>query len=152
MQSSDHQYRPPTTLAEATERLDTLTEERLLIQAQLSNKNHLDENGRRLNDHEYHEWRQRATWALSKKTIECRRLKRWIDEHKQEAARIEAGVERPTNVVELVGALVQIIRASAWADMTPREQAVIDLAQNWIRTRGAPAVLAARTAVDGGAS
>lgn len=142
--SSDAKYTPPTSMADAEDRLAELTDDCALIQAQLSDQNRTGADGRRLTEREFHEWRARATWALAQKNVAKRRLKRWIDARKQEAIRIEAGIANPTNSVELMAALVQIIKGADWGDLTPREQAICDLARHWIRTRGAPAVVAAR--------
>lgn len=121
-----------------------LSDDCVMIQAQLSDRDHRNEDGERLSDKEYHQWRSRATWALAKKRVQMGKLKRWISERKQEAVRIEAGVANPNNVVELFGALLQIVKTSGWDDLTPQEQAIIRLSERWIRVKGAPAVVAAR--------
>ena len=142
------EFQSPSSLDEAHDLHVELTDECLMIQAQLSNKDHRDENGRRFTDHEYHEWRARATWALAKKRQHVRWLKRWIATRKDEANRIEAGVANPTNVVELFGALLRTLRDVAdWDAATPRHEAIIRLSEQWIRTKGAPAVVAAREKV-----
>lgn len=146
--SSGTQYTPPTSMQDAEDRLAELTDACALIQAQLSDQNRTDADGRRLTEQEFHQWRARATWALAQKNVQKRRLKRWIDRVKQEAVRIEAGVENPSNTVELMGALVQILKRGDWSRLGPREQAVCDLAQRWIRMRGAPATVAARDQVE----
>lgn len=145
---SGDQFIPPKTMDDAEERLADISDECVLIQAQLSNQNHNDENGRRLTAHEYHQWRARATWALAKKRIEQRKLKRWIDARKQAAFQIESGVTNPSNVVELMGALVKIVKTNNWSDLTPQEQAVLELATRWIRSKGAPALVTAREHVE----
>ncbi len=132
-------------MAEAESLYAELNDACTLIQAQLSNKNHEDEDGRRLTEIEYHQWRQRATYALAKKRVHMGHVKRWMSERKQEALRIEAGVANPNNVVELFGALLRVIKAGVhWADLTPEEDAVVKLSERWIRMHGAPAVVAAR--------
>jgi hypothetical protein len=128
---------PPASVQVAEDTALALSDGILMIQAQLAEKNHTDENGKRLSDHEYQAWRARAVWALHKKTIERRRLSRWLLAQKRRAYAVEQGVETPKNVVELVGALQAAFRdAIGWEDMTERERALVILAQDWVRTKG----------------
>lgn len=140
----EEQDTTPVTMADAEDLYATLQEDCVMIQAQLSNKDHRHEDGERLTDQEYHQWRAKATWALSKKRVQMGRVKRWITDRKQEAYRIESGVENPSNAVELFGALLGIINANGWEDLSPREQAIVKLSERWIRNHGAPAVVTAR--------
>jgi hypothetical protein len=145
MSSETVQPWPPTSLQTAEAWADELAAEIGMIQAQLANKDHTDEDGRRLNGHEYHQWRGRAVWALQKKTIAKRRLNRWITEQKQAVAAIEDGVEAPKNVVELVGALAAALKDSiGWEDLTPHERALVNTANAWIRTKGVAILARAR--------
>lgn len=136
---------PPVSIEAAKDEILTVTAEIEAIQAQMSQKNHQDERGNRLGDHEYHQWRARALYARQKKLERLRRLKTYVRAVNLEAVRIAAGVPKPVNVVELLGALVAAFRdAVASEDRTDREKALLDLAERWLQTRGAPATLRAK--------
>lgn len=68
----------PTTIAEAQERLDTLSVETAQIQLQVGNDNVADINGNRIPYDDWYDWRRRALYALEAKRADMRRLKRWI--------------------------------------------------------------------------
>lgn len=128
----------PATLEAAEQHYLELSEQIESIQAQLSSANHVDENGVRLSDHEYHQWRSRAVWALNKKLGERRRIKAWLKTANLEASRIAAGVENPKNVVELVGALSRALKdAVGGENLTVQEQLLLKLAEAYIRAKSA---------------
>ena len=138
---------PPRSVEAAEEEMLDLAADTDLIQAQLSDRNKTDEDGERVGGIAYHQWRSKALWALKKKTIRRRRLKAWIKAVNLEAFRIEAGVSKPTNAVELVGALLHALREAAGGEMTAREMALCSVSEAWIRSKGAPAIIAAREKV-----
>ncbi len=141
----------PATMDEAEDLYAELNDACTLIQAQLSQKNHMDEDGNRLPDIEYHQWRSRATWALAQKRIQMRAVKRWIIARNKEATRLEAGVKNPANVVELFATLLRVAKRNIdFEDIDPQDAAVLRLAERWIRDRGAPAVVAAREKMEAG--
>jgi hypothetical protein len=128
----------PASVEEAEERLVVLVEDIMAIQAQLAQ-------GRDgLERREYEIWRGAAVHALSRKTAQVTRTKHWLKLRRIETARIEAGVQRPSNVVELLGEIVRTFKSRV---KTPREQALVTLAQRWIETKGACALVTAREQV-----
>lgn len=135
---------PPESIEAAEEESLDLSTDIDMITAQLADKDRTHEDGSRFTEHEYHQWRYRAVFALKAKTARRRRLKAWIKAANIEAARIEAGVQRPGNVVELLGCLMRVIRQ--YDDLTPREKALLTLAQRWIQTQGAPLIVKAKEA------
>lgn len=136
----------PLSRAAAEQEILDLSENIEMIQAQLAEKNHLDENGRRLNDHEYHQWRSRAVWAMQKKIGQRRRIKAWLKQVCMESVRIEAGVPAPTNPVELICSLMAALKnAIPGPDLTDHERLLIRLAEEYIRAKSA-ALLAKKAA------
>lgn len=72
-------FDPPATVAEAEERLLTCAAQVQDIQAQLADKNRTDpDTGRRLLEHEWHEWRKRAVFALGRRQMETKALRQWL--------------------------------------------------------------------------
>jgi hypothetical protein len=79
-------FTEPTTLAEAESLRAELTGDVQSIQAQLGDKQRIDDEGRRLSSQEYWTWKKRAQHALNQKLEDLRAVKLWMRENRPESA------------------------------------------------------------------
>lgn len=147
--ASEAVWQAPASLEDAEHLQAEIMSEIQMIQAQLSDRDRTDEHGRRVTGIAYFQWRKKATFALAKKLDEYRRLKQWIKERRRQTNAVESISlkQKPRNVVELVAALTKALKDGIeWSEMTADEQAIVTLAEKWIRTKGLDAIRQAEAA------
>lgn len=74
----------PKSLEELQERRARVTEELLTIQAQLSQRNRVDDEGKRLTGQAYHRWRDGALAAAAVKQKQLQTFKAWERQYRQQ--------------------------------------------------------------------
>lgn len=91
------------TIAELKAEKDELIASIQDIESQLALKDKHDEDGRRLSDHEYHEWRGKAVAARRHLLKELREVKAELEKDQQQRTAIEKGrLERIETKLDLL--------------------------------------------------
>jgi hypothetical protein len=128
----------PQSLAEAEERLLDIKENMRLIEAQLADRNRLTENGQRMTEREYHEWRSRAVFAKAAKTSEVARLKAWMVRYRTDAdTRAAAGAEG-LEVMHRLFVMCRVVNGEKvpWDAYDDSEQQTLERAKAMLRAAG----------------
>jgi hypothetical protein len=132
-------WQEPKTIEEARARYDEHVQRLQEVQAQLADRDRLNENGERMSSEEYWQWRSKAHRAFTFLSNEVRRLKMWIKAHHTRLNRHLndhqlAGMDLTTDE-GLVLALTAVIKrlASDGVDLDPEEQEIVDVADRRIR-------------------
>lgn len=86
-------FKTPESIEEARQRRTSLTIDSLSIEAQLGDKSpKMADDGHRMNIMEYHDWRRKASYALTIKRAEMIFLRDWIRDNPEN--KVEGGLFR----------------------------------------------------------
>lgn len=99
------------THEDAERRRQQLTLEIQTIQAQLGDRQRVDESGRRMSSADYWAWKRKAAHALNKKLEDLRAIKAWIRERRDDAT-----------VTHLIAQLASIIDRAVILGFEPSEE------------------------------
>lgn len=99
----------PTSLDEAEKLKAGLTSDVQTIQAQLGDKQRVDDDGRRLSAREYWTWKKRAQHALNQKLEDLRAVKLWIRDNRQDAPHEPLASEAVTHATNLYKILEELV-------------------------------------------
>jgi hypothetical protein len=104
-------WAPPKTINEAEQQRASLIEKVLDIQGQLSSRDMCHPDGLRMTEFEYHRWRHKAVFALTKTQAELSKLKAWIRTKNQEFDRrqVDASGVDSDDPVDLLVALYGLV-------------------------------------------
>jgi hypothetical protein len=105
-----------------------LVKEAMDIQAALGDRNKVGPDGKRLSDHDYHEWRRRAQYALAARQRRMHDLKEHVRKLRQQTTLVESGVS-DTSDRGLLKSAYELLRklAKEGVDFDTQEQAQMDV-------------------------
>lgn len=138
MSTTAEEYKTPTSLHEAESRRAQLTLDVQNIQAQLGDKQRVDENGQRLTSNEYWAWKKKAQRVLNQRLVELRMTKEWIRKTKKRLSIPVIEVSKETHLEESVGHLRQVHAVlvslqNEEVEFTEEERIQIDAAGYFLR-------------------
>lgn len=119
----------PTSLDEAETLRAELTREVQSIQAQLGDKQRVDDDGNRLSPNEYWAWKKRAQHALNQKLEDLRAVKLWVRENRLPSS--PPVYEARGHVTNLHAILTEMEEDGVTLD--PQEKTKMDAAQDFLR-------------------
>lgn len=124
-----HGIMEPNTVSEAEARRLQVVGEVKKLEAQLSNRNRTDVDGRRFTDRQYHEWRGRATYALQLKVRESSALKDWLRRALASASSEQATSGSTAYYLEQVARILGRVLERHGLALTDVEQSLVDEAK-----------------------
>lgn len=116
----------PKSLAEAEERILSVTYNVQNIEGQLADRNRTMAGGVRLDAKAYHAWRAKTITALKFQAAELRSLKQWVKIARANAVFAQQKID-PKDPKSLIVAGARLLtRLRSEVDLDPDEQAVVD--------------------------